>query len=302
MGLVPDGIMRTLSFSGRLAAALTSLASRAVRDSAFERREVHIVTTTLSRQQLDQYDRDGIVFPIKVFSVDEVAFFRGALESIIDTCGSLKRLDSLHLFFDWAYRLVTHDALLNAVQDVLGADILIYGTLVFYKPPRDSGYASWHQDSVYSGLHLAPSTSAWIALTASHRANGCMRVIPGSHKQGSLNHANVQDDANLLRRGERVEMVVDESQAVDVVLQPGEMSFHQSTIVHGSNPNTSDEPRLGFIVRFVTNRSTHLDRPLLRVRGEADCSHLSLAQPPLAMDQQSAFAAWRASSNTKSDD
>lgn len=259
------------------------------------------MTAGLSRQQLDQYERDGIVFPVKVFSADEASLFRGALVSIADGCGegSLKRFDSLHLFFDWAYRLVTHDALLNTVEDVLGGDILIDGTLVFYKPPKGSSYVSWHQDSVYSGWHLTPSTSAWIALTASHPANGCMRVIPGSHKQGLLEHDNVRDDPNLLnRRGERVATDVDESRAVDVVLRPGEMSLHHSTIIHGSNPNVSDEPRIGFIVRFVTNQITNRGRSLLRVRGTADCSHLSLAEPPSGVDERAAFSAWRAFSRS----
>ena len=258
----------------------------------------------LSKQQLQQYDRDGIVFPIRVFSRDEVACFLDELESITDYCGegSLKRFDNLHLFFDWAHCLVTNDALLNTVEDVLGGDILIYGTLVFYKPPQDSSYVSWHQDSFYSGLHLTPSTSAWIALTPSHRANGCMRVIPRSHKQGSLDHDNVRDDPNLLnKRGERIKMDVDESQAVDVVLRPGEMSLHQATIVHGSNPNASDGPRVGFIVRFVTNQMTNPNKALMRVRGKADCSHLPLVEPQLEMDQQSALAAWRASNSPKSD-
>lgn len=253
------------------------------------------MTTRISRQQLNQYDRDGIVFPIKVFSADEISPFRGALESIADKCGEgpLKRFENLHLFFAWAHRLVTHDALLNAVEDVLGGDILIDGTLILYKPPQDSSYVSWHQDSVYSGWHLTPSTSAWIALTASHPANGCVRMIPGSHKQGLLSHTNVRDDPNLLMRGEQVEMVIDESRAVDVILHPGEMSLHHSTIVHGSNSNTSDEARIGFIVRFVTNRITNRNRRILRVRGDADCSHLSLAAPPGEMDQEAAFAAWR---------
>ena len=254
------------------------------------------MTTMLSEEQLNQYDRNGIVFPVRVFSVEEATFFRNALDSIADQCGegSMRRFESLHLFFDWAYRLVTHEPLLNAVEDVLGGDILIDGTLVFYKPPRDSSYVSWHQDSVYSGWHLTPSTSAWIALTASHPSNGCMRVIPESHQQGLLDHDNVRDDPNLLnKRGERVSMVVDETQAVDVVLQAGEMSLHQSNIVHGSNPNTSDEPRIGFIVRFVTHRIAQRDRPLLRVRGTADCSHLSLAEPPTETDPQTAFSAWR---------
>jgi len=257
------------------------------------------MTNKLSAQQLSQYERQGVVFPIKVLSREEVAHFRSEFEALIHDCGVRRRIDNLHLFFDWAYRLVTHDAVLNAIQDVLGGDILVYGTLVFYKPPQDSGYASWHQDSVYSGLHLTPSTSAWIALTPSNAANGCMRVIPGSHTQGLLNHTTVGDDANLLRRGEQV-TTVDEAEAVDVVLQPGELSLHHSTIVHGSKPNTSGEPRIGFIVRFVTNQITDQARALMRVRGTADCRHLRLAQPPLALDRQSAFAAWRAFSTAQS--
>jgi hypothetical protein len=259
-------------------------------------KKVQVVGTILSSQQLSDYERDGIVFPISVFSTDEVSTFLRALATISDNCGEglLKRLDGLHLFFDWAYRLATHEVLLNAVQDVLGDDILIDGTLVFWKPPLDLGYVSWHQDALYSGWHLSPTTSAWIALTPSHQFNGCMRAIPGSHKQGLLKHGNVSDETNLLFRGERVTMDVEESCAVDVILRPGEISLHQSTIVHGSNPNMSDEPRIGFIVRFVTPLVTNRDRPMLRVRGETDCSHLRLAGPPAERDQPSAFSAWRA--------
>ncbi|MGH9802967.1 MAG: phytanoyl-CoA dioxygenase family protein [Blastocatellia bacterium] len=256
------------------------------------------MTNKLSRQELSQYDRHGIVFPIKVFSSEEVAYFRGEFESIINNCGLRRRIDNLHLFFDWAHRLVTHEALLNTIQSLLGGDILVFGTLVFYKPPQDPGYASWHQDSVYSSLHLTPSISAWIALTPSNAANGCMRVIPGSHKQGLLNHTTAGDETNLLKRGEQI-TTVDEAEAVDVVLQPGELSLHHSTIVHGSNPNTSGEPRIGFIVRFVTNQITDRERPMMRVRGEADCSHLMLAPPPPEMNQQTAFEAWREFSDVR---
>ncbi len=254
------------------------------------------MTNTLSREQVQQYERDGIVFPIKVFTSDEVSDFRAGLDSIASngTQVAIKRLDSLHLFFDWAHRLVTNETLLNAVEDVLGSDILVYGTLVFYKPPRDASYASWHQDSFYSGLHLSPSTSAWVALTASHKANGCMRAIPGSHSLGPLDHDIVSDDPNLLnRRGERVVITVDESRALDVELEPGEMSLHHSTIVHGSNPNESEDPRIGFIIRFVTSSFTNKDWPLLRVRGKGDCGHLKVEAPFVPRDPEAAFSAWR---------
>jgi non-haem Fe2+, alpha-ketoglutarate-dependent halogenase len=256
------------------------------------------VSRILSEEILEQYDRDGVAFPIKLFSDGEVAFYRDGLESVVRTTGPMKRLDGLHMFFDWASGLVKHRVLLDAIQELLGRDILVLGTLVFYKPPRDNSYAAWHQDSVYSGMHLTPSTSAWIALTPSNAANGCMRVIPGSHKLGQLAHINTQDRSNLLRRGEQLSRV-DDSKALDVILRPGEMSLHQSTIVHGSKPNTSNGPRIGFIVRFVTNQIKDRDKVMLRVRGQADCGHLTLAEPLRVTDHDSTVAAWLAFANSR---
>lgn len=237
-----------------------------------------------------------MLFPIRVLSVMEAARYRDALEAVAAQCGEgyRRRFDNLHLFFPWAYRLATSEALLDTVESIIGPDIVIDGTLVFYKPPHDSGYASWHQDSVYSGWHLTPSVSAWIALTPSEPSNGCMRAIPGSHQEGMLDHENVLDDPNLLnRRGERLRMDVDEARAVDFVLQPGEMSLHHTNIVHGSGPNGSDGPRIGFIVRFVTSRTTNREREVMRVRGNADCSHLRLATPPEDVDARFAVRRWR---------
>ena len=238
-----------------------------------------------------RYEQDGVVFPISVLSADEVSRYRTGLDALAARCGesSLKRFDNLHLFFPWAYALATHAALLDVVENFLGPDLVIDGTLVFYKPPHDGSYASWHQDSVYSGWHL----TAWIALTSSNRNNGCMRVVPGSHKLGLMEHDNVENDPNLLnRRGEVIRMDVKESDAIDVVLRPGEMSLHHTNIVHGSNPNTSDGPRIGFIVRFVTNRTPNRERLVVHARGDADCSHLRLAQPPVNDDLHVGIAAW----------
>ncbi len=254
------------------------------------------LSSSLSSNLVERYAGDGILFPIRVLSPLQAAQYRDALETVALLSGEsiLRRFDNLHLFFPWAYRLSTEQSLLDAIDSILGPDILIDGSLVFYKPPHDEAYASWHQDSVYSGWHLTPSVSAWIALTKSERSNGCMRAIPGSHKDGLLEHDNVLGDPNLLnRRGERLRMDVDESQAVDLVLEPGEMSLHHTNIVHGSNANTSDVPRIGFIVRFVTSKTTDRGRPVIRVRGAADCSHLRLAPPPVEEDLSVAVGAWR---------
>ncbi|HEU4796514.1 MAG TPA: phytanoyl-CoA dioxygenase family protein [Pyrinomonadaceae bacterium] len=238
---------------------------------------------SLPAESVERYANDGLLFPIRVLSAAEAVRYRDALEQVAQSCGEgyRRRFDNLHLFFPWAYRLATEEQLLDVVESILGSDLVIDGTLVFYKPPQDSSYASWHQDSVYSGWHLTPSVSAWIALTPSEPANGCMRAVPGSHKDGLLDHDTVSGDPNLLnRRGERLRMDVDESQAVDIVLQPGEMSLHHTNLVHGSKPNGSDGPRIGFIVRFVTSQTTNREREVMRVRGNADCSHLRLAPPP----------------------
>jgi len=126
-----------------------------------------------------------------------------------------------------------------------------------------------------------------------------MRVIPGSHQDGLLEHDNVLDDPNLLnRRGERLRMDVDESQALEVTLQPGEMSLHHPNVVHGSNPNGSAGPRIGFIVRFVTSQTTNRERKVMRVRGDADCSHLRLASPPVTEDLQTAVMKWLETNST----
>jgi non-heme Fe2+,alpha-ketoglutarate-dependent halogenase len=239
-------------------------------------------------EQIEAYRRDGFVFPLEIFSPAEVEGFRGAFESLSEY--SPNRFDRMHLFFEWAYQIVTHDALLDVVEAILGDDILVYGTLVLAKQPHDLRYASWHQDSFYSDLHLTPSTTAWIALTPSHQGNGCMRVIPGSHRLGALEHENVTDPNLLNRRGERIKIDVDESEAVDVVLRAGDISLHESTLVHSSNPNASDEPRIGFIVRFVTSRMRNPNTRLMRVRGEGDCSHLDLAERP----GEDAFESWLA--------
>jgi non-haem Fe2+, alpha-ketoglutarate-dependent halogenase len=255
------------------------------------------VTNRLSREELSTYERDGALFPIRVLTTDEVQEFRSSLESLAENFfeGQVKRIDHLHLWFDWAYRLAVHPAVLDAVESLIGDDILVDGSLVLCKAPHDPSYASWHQDSVYSGWHLTPSTSAWIALSPSNSINGCMRVIPGSHLQGVFNHITCRDDANLLQRGERVDVAVDERQAVDIVLHPGEMSLHHCNIIHGSCRNRSEERRIGFIVRFVTSRIQTRGRPVLRVRGGGDCSHLDLAQPPAAaINQAHAFGLWTA--------
>jgi non-heme Fe2+,alpha-ketoglutarate-dependent halogenase len=248
----------------------------------------------LEAREVEQYKRQGALFPIPVLDDAEVEHYGSALEELEDlNGGTLKRLDAAHLFFPWAYRLATNDAVADAVESILGPNVLIDGTLILCKYPDDPSYVSWHQDSVYSGWHLSPSVSAWIALSPSTRRSGCMRVIAGSHERGLLDHEVVADQNNLLRRGERVAIDVDESEAMEMELRPGEMSLHHCNIIHGSNPNRSDQKRIGFIVRFVTDQVVRKDRPLVSVRGKRDSQHFDLAREPTETDPARALANWK---------
>ena len=153
---------------------------------------------------------------------------------------------------------------------------------MFRKPAGHPGYVAWHQDNAYPGRDAAPAISAWVALTESNAENGCMRVIPGSHG-ALLPHRDSADPDNLLRAGQSVDAAIDPARAVDVILRPGEVSLHHGRIVHGSNPNRSTGPRIGFVIRYTTPAFPDPGFPVVLARGDrAACRHLTLAEPPSA--------------------
>ena len=242
----------------------------------------------LSDEQVQEYTAKGIVFPIPVLSSDEVSHFRSQFEEFETRLGGTPKMVELgqtHLHFRWANDLSTHPAVLDAVEDVLGPDILIWTTSIFPKHPHDPSFISWHQDGTYWALDSTDVATAWIALTDSTVQNGCMRVVPDSHKEPIRPHCDTYAEDNLLSRGQEIEVEVDETEAVDVVLRAGEMSLHHVNIIHGSNANPSDSKRIGFAIRFITPRVDQLaEKPLvILARGVDEYHHFSvLASPPAA--------------------
>src|SRR3954464_5985046 len=223
-----------------------------------------------------------MLFPIPVLSPAEVARFRSAIEEMEARLGGrLRRMDHCQLFFPWAYELATHPAVLDVVEGLLGPDLFVHSTRIFSKPPHDSSFVSWHQDGTYSALNSKPAPSIWIALADSTVENGCVRVIPGSHRQTKLPHVETFAPDNLLNHGETVAAEVDESRAVDMVLAAGEISIHHVNLIPGSNPNRSATRRLGFAITFVTPAAGESNLPVLHARGRRDGGHrLPIAQPP----------------------
>jgi non-haem Fe2+, alpha-ketoglutarate-dependent halogenase len=207
----------------------------------------------LTADALRQYHETGVYAPVRALSTEEAAALRRRLEAYEATkgviAGTLRH--KTHLVFTWLNDLIRHPDILDAVEDIIGPDILCWGTSFFIKEPRNPSYVSWHQDSTYWGLDPADIVTAWVALSESSLANGAMRVIPGSHKQPQFPHRDTFAKDNLLSRGQEISVEVDESKALALPLKPGEMSLHHVRLVHGSDPNPSDERRIGFAIRYL---------------------------------------------------
>ncbi|HKD80571.1 MAG TPA: phytanoyl-CoA dioxygenase family protein [Candidatus Angelobacter sp.] len=250
----------------------------------------------LSEEQIREYERDGLVFPIQVLSAREVAGARAELEELAAALGGhaeITRLRHLQLFHRWAQDLVLHPRVLDAVEDVIGPDILVHSSTMFWKRPHDAAYVSWHQDGYYAGYSELSYTSAWLALSDSSFDNGCMRVVRGSHAGGIVSHNRASISPDNFVSGLEIACAVDESEATGVILQPGEMSLHHVAVVHGSNPNTSDRPRIGFAVRYVSPRvRQQLDHyPLILARGQDRYGHYRILKELPSFTLQEAIAA-----------
>jgi ectoine hydroxylase-related dioxygenase (phytanoyl-CoA dioxygenase family) len=211
------------------------------------------MTKVLTGRQVEEFARDGYAFPFRVIDPATAADYRLRLEALAQReGGKLSRATNQkpHLLLPWLNELVRHPRILDAVEDVLGPDVFCWASGFFWKPARDPAYISWHQDATYWGLSSPDVVTAWLAFTPSTVPAGCMRVVPGSHRE-QLSHADTFAANNLLSRGQEIAVAVDEKAAVDIVLEPGEMSLHHVLIVHGSEPNRADHPRIGYAIRYV---------------------------------------------------
>jgi len=208
---------------------------------------------SLTPAAVEQYRRDGYYHPVPVLTAEEVATLRGHLEAFERGQGQPLQgayRHKPHLLFTWLWDLVCHPRILDAVEDVLGPDLMCWTASFFIKEARDPGFVSWHQDATYWGLSSPDVITAWVALSPATIESGAMQVMPGSHRR-QLAHRDTFHPDNLLTRGQEIAVDVDASQAVFMPLAPGEMSLHHVLIAHASEPNQADERRIGFAIRYV---------------------------------------------------
>lgn len=236
----------------------------------------------------ERFTRDGYVFPIDILDVDEALSGRHELESLEGRLegmrvGNRDQLNYPHLIFKFAYRIATNPKILDAVESILGPDILLWGSTFFIKEPHTKSFVSWHQDLRYWGLDSDAEVSAWLALTEVGEGNGCMRFVPGSHQGELIRHIDTFEEHNILTRGQKADVAIDDTDVVSVPLQPGQASFHHGNLLHSSGPNTTDDRRIGFAVNYIAPQVKQVvakeDFAML-VRGEDKYGNFKLVPPP----------------------
>ncbi len=207
--------------------------------------------TYLSSNQLQQYEDEGFVSPIDIFSKNKAKEIRDEIETIekrfpgeLDKSGRY----NAHLISPLLDELTHNSKILDAVQSLIGKDILVCGTTLFIKNPKEKGFVSYHQDAKYIGLEPYNWVTAWIAITDSNEQNGCMRMWSGSHKDNLKDHDQKFNKGNLLTRGQTVNDVP-KQETKALILSAGQMSLHHPKTVHGSGLNKSDDRRIGFVIQ-----------------------------------------------------
>jgi len=237
---------------------------------------------------LTSYNAKGYHFPLRVFSESQTHQYRDALEEVeasYQNDPDLKKLaigqaNSLLPFVD---EITRADAVLDQVRKILGPNILVWNSSFFIKEPKTEDFISWHQDLTYWGLTDSHEVTAWIALSEASVKSGCMKFVPGSHTGSIVEHRDTFDEHNLLSRGQELAVEVDEENAVNVVLQPGEMSLHHGQVFHGSNANQSADRRIGLAIRYITpDMKQTIDEKTnaTLVAGVDEFSHFNLRSAP----------------------
>ena len=248
----------------------------------------------LSADAIARFHDHGFYYPVPILTSEETRYFRGRFAEFEQREGGTLTpagRNKSHLFLKWLHELVTHPKLLDAVEDLIGPNILLYHAQWFVKEPNTPHFVSFHQDTAYWALTEAQGLSTWIALEPAPIEAGCMKVIPDTHR-AALAHGEVRTQDNMLWRGQTVADPLDTTKAVAMPLDAGEMSIHHARIVHGSGPNMSNGRRIGYSVRYLP---THVARTgprdsAMLVRGVDEYGHFDLEPAPSADYEPAAVA------------
>ncbi len=260
----------------------------------------------LTEDAVRHYKTEGYYFPQRVMPAEDAGWYRREVERTTAATpnpaealkGTISYRVKPYLLFEWAADLVRHPVILDAVEDLIGPDILVFHTTMWWKKPGTRNRVPWPQAGTYFGLAPYDHVTAWVALSPSNLETGCVRILPRTHTDGQFPHADVRDPDLMLSRGQTVALDVDASKAVPVILQPGEISLHHTMAIHASDPNTGTDDRIGIGISYIPAHVRHVGPTRLTaslVRGEDRYGHFDLEQRPLSDLHPDAVAAHRLS-------
>jgi len=239
----------------------------------------------LNPDQIETFKRDGFVFPVPALSADDVAYFNNGITRAEAHIGGPimgfegKYRANMHLLCKWANDLVRHPAILDAVEDLIGPDILVWTSRFFIKEPHQADGAAWHQDATYFDLDPPDMVTPWVALSDAPIESGCMEAVPGSAQLGQLQHQSGIAKSSLNLGGQMIVEEFDQSTTVFGALKAGEISIHHCHLVHRSGGNDCDFRRIGLAIPYIptsVKRPHGMRMPAMLVRGEDKYGHFDL--------------------------
>ena len=252
--------------------------------------ETSVPAGPLSSAEVAAYRRDGIVVPRRALPAEQLARLRAALEQLLADNPEVRpeKLVSAHLEHSAEgvkgsrvlLEIARHPAVLDAVQQLIGPDLILWGCQVFCKPGGDGLEVPWHQDGQYWPIRPLATCTVWIAIDASTTENGCLRVIPGSHLHHRLRRHHRSARRDVVLDQELDAGAFDPAAARDVELQPGQMSLHDVYLIHGSRANSSPRRRAGLALRYMPATS-HFDRALLQPGASTSTYLVDFSQRPI---------------------
>lgn len=255
------------------------------------------------------YAEDGFIVPLDVLRPAEAHALRDSFEAAEHVLsGDAERLKLLYAYPDRLLpefdELIRHPALIAAVQAVLGPDLMVWSGALFVKEAQSPKIVSWHQDLTYWGLDDAQEVTCWLALSDASEAAGCMKFVPGSHKERLVPHVDTFSDNNLLSRGQELAVEVDEATAVAAALQAGQASMHHGHLFHASGPNRTDDRRIGMAIRYITpemKQESGAKSLVALAAGQDAFGHFEIASPPRGRLHPDDFALCAADAARKRD-
>ncbi|MCX7423292.1 MAG: phytanoyl-CoA dioxygenase family protein [Planctomycetia bacterium] len=209
----------------------------------------------LSREQIAQFNRDGYISGVRVFDESQTLknrqYFDTLLAKVIAAGGDSYSISTAHLKYGYVYDLITNSRIVDFVADILGPNVIGWGSHFFCKMPRDGKVVAWHQDASYWPLTPSKTVTVWLAIDDADIENACMKFVAGSQHVGHLTYRpSSEADHNVLNQS------IDNAEQYGTVvydqLKAGEFSIHADLLLHSSDANTSDRRRCGLTLRYCT--------------------------------------------------